>query len=67
MKCEDAEVFVLAETQLNMEGRKAYLKHLGVPEWYTDATSAAEELTEIAVHCRTGSLETRRHKLSEPS
>jgi len=48
MKWEDSKVFVLAETQMNIVGRKGYLEHLGVPEWDTDATSAAEELTEIA-------------------
>ena len=48
MKWEDSKVFVLAETQIDIEGRRGYLEHLGVSGWTTDATSAAEELTEIA-------------------
>lgn len=43
----EARVFLLGETQINQEGLEAFLEHLGVPDWKSDAGSAAELLTEV--------------------
>ncbi len=48
MKFVSPKVFILAETQINPEGKQQFLDYLGVPTWATDAQSGAEELIEIA-------------------
>ena len=48
MRYEKPKVFILADTQINQEGKQAFLDHLAVPDWATDAQSGAEELIEIA-------------------
>lgn len=40
-------VFLLGETGFHYEGVAALLHHLGVPTWKTQASSAAEHLTEL--------------------
>jgi thymidylate synthase (FAD) len=53
----EPEVFIIAETKINYDdmhpdsdgnGYHAFLKHLGVDGWQTDAASQAEELMEAA-------------------
>jgi thymidylate synthase (FAD) len=41
------KVFVVGETRVVEEGLRAYLDHLGVPNWDTDAPSGAEKLCEV--------------------
>jgi thymidylate synthase (FAD) len=41
------KVFLIGETRIIEEGVHAYLAHLGVPEWRTDAPSDAERLCEV--------------------
>ena len=48
MKFVPPKVFILADTQLNLNGRADFLNFLNVPDWTTDAKSGAEEIIEIA-------------------
>ena len=48
MKFEKPQVFILADTQINQQGKQDFLNALAVPNWATDAQSGAEELIEIA-------------------
>ena len=41
------KVFLVAETRMVEEGLRAYLAHVGVPDWETDAPSDAERLCEV--------------------
>ena len=43
----EPKVFLLGETRIVEEGLRAYLEHLGVPDWQTDAPSDAEKLIEV--------------------
>jgi thymidylate synthase (FAD) len=48
MKFIEPSVFILAETKLVESGLQQFLKHLGVPDWNTNAPSDTEKLIEIA-------------------
>ena len=48
MKFVQPKVFILADTQINPQGKKDFLDFLGVPTWATDAQSGAEEVVEMA-------------------
>jgi hypothetical protein len=50
MKWEDSKVFVLAETQIDIEGRRGYLEHLGVSGWTTDATCSSTLKCLLAIN-----------------
>ncbi len=41
------KVFLIGETRVVEEGFQAYLAHVGVPQWTTDAPSDAEKLCEL--------------------
>ncbi len=41
------KVFLVGETRVNRDGLAAYLEHIGVPEWESDAPSDPELLTEV--------------------
>jgi thymidylate synthase (FAD) len=43
----EPKVFLVGETRVIEDGLSAYLAHLGVPEWETDAPSDAERLCEV--------------------
>lgn len=43
----EPKVFLVGETRVVEEGMKAYLAHVGAPEWSTDATSDSERLSEM--------------------
>ncbi|MCL5016363.1 MAG: FAD-dependent thymidylate synthase [Patescibacteria group bacterium] len=47
MRRVSPKVFLIGETRVIDEGLDAYLKHVGAPEWTTDAPSDAEKLTEV--------------------
>lgn len=43
----EPKVFLIGETHVVEEGLKAYLEHIGVPEWTSDAPTDTERLIEI--------------------
>ena len=43
----EPKVFLIGESKVNEEGLSAFLTHLGVPEWTSDASTDIERLTEI--------------------
>ena len=43
----EPQVFLIGETRVVEEGLQAYLQHVGVPEWTSDATSDVERLIEV--------------------
>ena len=43
----EPKVFLIGETCIVEEGLNAYLEHLGVPGWTSDAPSDAERLCEV--------------------
>ena len=43
----EPQIFVIASTQVEQPGVDAFLKHIGFPNWKSDAPSDAERLTEI--------------------
>jgi thymidylate synthase (FAD) len=47
MKCVEPKVFLIGETKVVEDGLQAYLQHVGVPQWTTDAPSDAERLLEV--------------------
>ncbi len=47
MHAVDPKVFLVGETRVVEEGLQAYLEHLGVPDWQTDAPSDAEKVIEV--------------------
>src|SRR3990172_6417081 len=47
MRKVEPQVFLIGETRVVEEGLQAYLEHLGVPDWQTDARSDAERLIEV--------------------
>ncbi|MFP4172179.1 MAG: FAD-dependent thymidylate synthase [Candidatus Hydrogenedentota bacterium] len=47
MEFVEPKVFLVGETQVVEEGLQAYLQHVGVSDWETDAPSGAERLTEV--------------------
>lgn len=47
MKKVDPHVFLVGETKVVDEGLSAYLEHLGVSEWQSDAPTDVEKLIEV--------------------
>jgi thymidylate synthase (FAD) len=47
MRKVEPKVFLIGETKIIEEGLKAYLEHLGVPDWTSDAPSDSEKLIEV--------------------
>src|SRR5262245_59960949 len=47
MQRRDPLVFILAEKTYDPEGVAAYLNHVGVPDWKTDAPTHVEGLAEL--------------------
>jgi thymidylate synthase (FAD) len=47
MQFAEPKVFLIGETRIVEDGLQAYLDHVGVPAWETDAPSDAEKLTEV--------------------
>ena len=43
----EPKVFLIGESTVNKEGLSAFLTHLGVPEWTSDAGTDIELLTEV--------------------
>ncbi len=41
------KVFLVGESAVNQQGMDAYLSHVGVPEWTTDAPSDSEKIMEF--------------------
>lgn len=47
MKFVEPKVFLVGETKIDEEGLSAYLTHLGVPDWVSNAPSDPEKLIEV--------------------
>lgn len=47
MKTVEPKVFLIGETRLVESGLQDYLKHLGVPDWTSDASSDGELICEV--------------------
>ncbi|MFH1473217.1 MAG: FAD-dependent thymidylate synthase [bacterium] len=47
MHTVEPKVFLVGETRVVEEGLQAYLSHLGVPDWTSDAPTDAEKLVEV--------------------
>ena len=47
MRRVEPKVFLVGETRVVEEGLQAYLEHIGVPDWETDAPSDAEKVVEV--------------------
>lgn len=47
MKRVEPRVFLVGETRIVPEGLDAYLGHVGVPDWASDAPTDAERLSEV--------------------
>lgn len=47
MKFVEPKVFLVGETRIVEDGLSAYLDHIGVPTWNTNAPSDAEKLCEV--------------------
>jgi thymidylate synthase (FAD) len=47
MRKVEPKVFLIGETKIIEEGLEAYLKHLGVLDWKSDAPSDSEKLIEV--------------------
>ena len=47
MRRTEPKIFLLAESRMVEEGLQAYLKHLGAPDWKSDAISDPERLIEV--------------------
>lgn len=43
----EPKVFLIGETKIVEDGLLAYLKHLGVPDWKSDAPSDSEQVIEV--------------------
>jgi len=43
----EPKVFLIGESTVNKEGLSAFLSHLGVPDWTSDASTDIELLTEV--------------------
>ena len=43
----EPKVFLIGETRVVEEGLQAYLEHIGVPDWVSDAPTDAERLVEV--------------------
>ena len=47
MKLVEPKVFLIGETRIVEEDLLAYLKHIGVPDWISDAPTDSEKLIEV--------------------
>ena len=47
MEYVEPKVFLVGETRVVEEGLKAYLEHVGAPDWSPDAPSESELLSEM--------------------
>jgi len=47
MQLVEPKVFLVGETRIVEDGLQAYLKHVGAPDWKTDAPSDSERLSEV--------------------
>ncbi len=47
MKYVKPKVFLVGETRVHEPGLQAYLEHVGVPNWATDAPSDGEKIAEV--------------------
>jgi len=47
MRLVEPKIFLVGETRIIPEGLQAYLEHIGVPEWKSDASTDVEKLTEV--------------------
>ena len=43
----EPKIFLIGESTVNEEGLSAFLTHLGVPAWTSDAPTDVERLTEV--------------------
>lgn len=43
----EPQVFLIGETRVVEEGLQAYLNHIGIPDWMSDAPTDAERITEV--------------------
>ena len=43
----EPKVFLIGETRVVEEGLSAYLNHLGIPDWISDAKSDSEKIVEV--------------------
>lgn len=43
----EPKVFLVGETKLVEEGLQAYLEHIGIPDWTSDAKTDSEKLVEV--------------------
>ena len=47
MHTVEPQVFLIGETRIIEEGLQAYLDHLGIPDWTSDAPTDSEKLVEV--------------------
>src|SRR3989344_9633192 len=47
MKLVTPKVFIVGKTEIDEVGLQAYLDHIGVPEWSSNAPTGAEKLCEV--------------------
>ncbi|MDP4001573.1 MAG: FAD-dependent thymidylate synthase [bacterium] len=47
MRTVTPQVFLIGETRVVGEGLQAYLNHIGIPDWTSDAPSDIEKVTEV--------------------
>lgn len=47
MRKVEPQVFLIGETRIIEEGLQAYLEHLGIPDWTSDAPTDSEKLIEV--------------------
>lgn len=47
MRTVTPQVFLIGETKVVDEGLQAYLNHIGIPDWTSDAPSDIEKVTEV--------------------
>lgn len=47
MREVEPKVFLIGETRVIEDGLKAYLEHIGVPDWQSDAPTDSEKLVEV--------------------
>ena len=47
MRIVEPKIFIVGETKINESGLAAYLAHVGVPDWTSNAQSDPEKLIEV--------------------
>lgn len=47
MRIVEPRVFIIGETKICEDGLQAYLEHIGVPDWKSNAPTDAEKLVEV--------------------